>query len=65
LGTDRTRYLALLGAEKNILELDHARIGEQEGRVIGRHQRTGGHGFVIPTGKIVNKQLSNFSSGFQ
>src|SRR5690606_18871966 len=34
---------ALLRAQEHLLELDHAGIGEQQGRVVARHQRAGGH----------------------
>ena len=49
-GLDRggTHVGALVGAQKNVLELHHARVGEHQGRVIAGHQRTGGdHGVSL------------------
>ncbi len=37
---------ALLQAEEAVLELVHAGVGEQQGRVVRRNQRTGGHASV-------------------
>ena len=34
---------ALFQAEETVLELVHPRVGEQQGRIIRRNQRTGGH----------------------
>ena len=39
LGGYRARAGALLMAEKHVLELHHAGVGEQQRRIIGRHQR--------------------------
>ena len=38
LGRHRTNIFAFLVAGEDILELHHARIGEQQGRVVLRHQ---------------------------
>ena len=37
------RVGALLRAEEDVLELDHAGVGEQQRRVVARHQRARGH----------------------
>src|SRR4029077_1028250 len=51
---------ALLLPQKYILELVHACVGEQQGGVVGRHQRgTADHG-VAPFGEKVEKALSDF-----
>ena len=42
LRTRRADVVALFLAEEQILELHHAGIGEQQRRVVARHQRTGG-----------------------
>ncbi len=34
---------ALLSAGEDVLELHHARIGEEQGRVVARHERGGRH----------------------
>ena len=43
LAGDGAQIVALLLAEKHVLELHHAGIGKQQRRVIGRHERTRGH----------------------
>jgi len=40
------RVAGLLAAEEHVLELHHARVGEQQRRVVGRHQRGRGHDAV-------------------
>src|SRR4051812_9406309 len=35
----RARVIALLPSEEDILELVHAGVGEEQGRVFGRHER--------------------------
>src|SRR5207249_3874113 len=52
--------LALLQSEKNVLELDHAGIGEQQRVVVGGNERTALHRAVTACGKIVQKPLANF-----
>ena len=37
---------ALVEAEEHVLELVHAGVGEQQGRVFVRHERTGRHDLV-------------------
>src|SRR3546814_10324600 len=37
---------ALLVAGEDVLELHHARVGEQQRRIVARHQRRGRHGLV-------------------
>ena len=39
----RARVIALLAAEKHVLELVHSGIGEEQGRIVGRHERRTGH----------------------
>ena len=43
LDVGRAHVAALLRAQEHVLELDHARVGEQQGRVVARHQRGRGH----------------------
>ena len=45
--------LPMLFTEERLFELHHAGIGEQQGRVVGRHQRTAANHVVAVTGKIV------------
>ena len=47
----RAHVAALLGAQEHVLELDHARVGEQQGRVVARHQRRGRHDGVALAGE--------------
>ena len=43
LRSSRAGVTALVGTKKDILELHHARIGKQQGRVVSRHQRARWH----------------------
>ncbi len=50
LHVGRAHVAALLRAQEHVLELDHAGIGEQQGRVVARHKRRRGHdGVALPT----------------
>ena len=51
----RARRGAGLIAEEHILELHHPRIGEQQGRVIPRHQRTAGDVLMLARGEVVEE----------
>jgi hypothetical protein len=55
--------IALVGAEEDVLELHHARVGEEQGRIPARHQRHGGHKGVSVLDEEVDKGLANFVSG--
>ena len=46
---------ALLDAGEDVLELHHAGIGEQQGRVVARHQRARRHDLVPVPGEIIEK----------
>ncbi len=49
LHVGRTHVAALLGTEEHVLELHHTGIGEQQRRVVARHQRRGRHdGVALP-----------------
>ena len=58
LAGGRPTYSALLRAEEEIFELVYARVGEQQRRVIGRHQRRGVHPAVPLRLKKAQKQLA-------
>jgi hypothetical protein len=45
----------LLDAGEHVLELDHAGVGEQQGRVVARHQGARRHDLVTVPGEIVEK----------
>ncbi len=60
LGRRRTLVVALLGTEEHVLELDHAGIGEQQGGVVARHQRTGTDHPVAVFSKEIQESLANF-----
>ena len=53
LRANRSRVTALLLTEEGLLELDHAGIGEQQGRIIAWHQRCRTHNGVLLLGKVV------------
>ena len=46
---------ALFLAGEDVLELDHAGIGEHQGGVVARHQRAGFHDGVTVAGEIVEE----------
>ena len=50
---------ALVGAQKHVFELHHARVGEHERRVVAWHQRAGRHHGVATLGKKVQKGFAN------
>ena len=52
------RILPLLRAQKKVFELVHARVGKQQGRIVGRHQRGRVHTTVPLRLKEVQKQLA-------
>ena len=52
-----------LVAGEDVLELDHAGIGEQQGRVVSRHQRRGGYDLVAVAPKIVQESGADFVTG--
>ncbi len=58
----RAHVRQFFAAEKHVLELHHARVGEQQGRVAGRHQRAGRHDGVILGAEIVEKGRADISS---
>src|SRR5690606_32401691 len=58
----RPRVGALVLAGEYILELHHAGVGEQQGRIIARHQRTGSNNGVFLAGKIIKKFLADFGA---
>ena len=62
LGGHRTVVIPLFFAEKRTLELDHAGIGEQQGRVVRRHQGRTPYLLMLVFGKIVQKELPCFIS---
>ena len=47
--------VAVLEAGEDVLELDHARVGEHQRRVVARHQRRGGNDAVVGPGEIVEE----------
>ena len=49
----------LFRAREQVLELHHAGIGEQQGRIVARHERTRRHDLVVVAGEIVQKGLAN------
>ena len=51
--------LAALGAQENILELVHSRVGEQQGRVVPGDEGGAGHDAVPALAEIIEEALSN------
>ena len=56
------RVGALVEAEEHVLELVHAGVGEQQRRVVVRHQRAGGNDLVALGGEEVEELLADFGS---
>src|SRR6056297_1080501 len=56
--------IALFGAEEDVLELDHSRIGEKQRRIVARHQRTGAHDSMLAFGEEIEEFAADFGSGF-
>ena len=56
----RARVFALLRAQKQIFELVHAGVGEEQRRIVGRHQRGRVHAAVPLRLKKAQKQLADF-----
>ena len=54
---------ALLDPGEHVLELHHAGIGEQQGRVVARHERAGRHDLVPVPGEIVEKGGADIVDG--
>src|ERR1700689_3555965 len=55
--------IAFFLAEKNVLELVHAGVGEQQGRVVGGNERGTADDAVRAGGKIVQEFLAGIGSG--
>ena len=55
LGGHRARRVRLLHAEEVVLELDHAGVDEQQGRIVSRHQRRTRHLRVPAAGVEVDE----------
>jgi hypothetical protein len=58
----RAVVAALVEAEEDVLELVHPGVGEQQRRVVVRHQRTGGHDLVALGGEEVEELLADFGA---
>ena len=58
LGAGCTGVIPGFTAQKHILELVHARVGKQQGRVIVGHQRGGRHLGVSLAGEVIQKGLA-------
>ncbi len=53
----------LLDAGKDVLELHHAGIGEQQGRIVARHQRARRHDFMPVRREIIEKRAADVVGG--
>jgi hypothetical protein len=62
LGGGRPRVVPALLAQEYGLELDHAGIGEQEGGILGRHQRRGADHTVAVPREVVEEALANLGA---
>ncbi len=63
LGRAGAGLFALFAPREHLFELVHPSVGEKQGAVAGRQQRTRGHHLVPLGGEVVEKGLSNFLTG--
>jgi hypothetical protein len=54
-----TRVIALFDAGENVLELVHARVGEEQRRVVGRHQRRAANDAMVVGREEVEERLAD------
>src|SRR4029450_6897592 len=59
LGGDRAVVRPLLEAEEDVLELHHARVGEEERGIVARDERARGDGLVALRREVVDELLAN------
>ncbi len=59
----RTHVRALVGAQKHVLELHHARVDEHQRRIIARHQRARRHHGVTLGGEEIQEYLADVGNG--
>ncbi len=52
----------LVEAEEHVLELVHPGVGEQQGRIVVRHERTGSHDLVALGFKELEELLADFGA---
>ncbi len=62
LGTGRANIRAMITPQKNVLELHHAGIGEQQCRIIARNQRAGCNNGMAMAGEKIKEALANFTA---
>ena len=63
LGGRRPRVVALLLPREDVLELDHPRVGEEEGRVVLRHEPGGGDAAVAALLEEAEEELTDLGGG--
>jgi len=63
LRVDGAGVRLLVGADEDVLELHHARVGEQQGGVAARDERHGRHGGVSALDEEVDKGLADLVAG--
>ncbi len=63
LGRSSPAVLALLVAEKDVLELVHAGVGEEQGGVVGGHERRRVHAAMLLALEKAKEILANLASG--
>ena len=63
LARRRANVVAPLAAEKHVLELVHPGVGEEQRRVVARHERRAGHD-AVPLGlEVVQEPAADFTRG--
>ena len=64
LAGGRAGVQALLGAGEDVLELHHAGIGEQQGRIVARHERRRRHDLMALVAEEIEESGANIVQAF-
>ncbi len=62
LGGGRPGKGALVLPEEHVLELHHARVGEEQRRIVARHEWAGGNDRVALAGKIFQELAADLAA---
>src|SRR5579863_10326533 len=65
LRTRRARVFALVEAQENVLELIHSGVGEQQSRVVRRHERRTAHDTMAALTEKFQERAADFIAAWQ
>jgi hypothetical protein len=63
LRCNRSLVISFVEAQEDVLELDHACIGEKQRGIVGRHERRAGNDLVAPLPEEFQKSLAQLIAG--